>query len=131
MLFLNQCTFTGNLGSIKTGTTGGHEWISFSIAVDESWKDQAGEWQKKTIWVPCMGGKSVKEQMKNAATGDRLTLTGTFANPTREGGSNHIKVTGVIVFKKQAQPAVAAQPVGSATQALLNGDPDPDGDIPF
>lgn len=77
-------------------------------------------------------GKSVREQMKNAATGDRLTLTGTFANPTLEGGSNHIKVIGVIVFKKPAQPAAAAQPVGSATQALIDGVPDQaDDDIPF
>jgi single-strand DNA-binding protein len=50
---VNSCTFIGRAGKdpeLKY-TQGGSAVANFSLAVDESWKDQNGEKQQKTEWV--------------------------------------------------------------------------------
>ena len=48
----NKVTLTGRLGrdAIVSQTKNGHIVANFSMAVDESYKDLLGQWQKKTAW---------------------------------------------------------------------------------
>lgn len=50
---LNQCTFTGRLGSDPETRymTNGDAVTSFSIVVGSQWKNKAGEKQEQTEWV--------------------------------------------------------------------------------
>jgi single-strand DNA-binding protein len=51
---LNQCQFIGNLGAdpeIRTFTNG-NKVCNLRIACSEKWKNQSGEQQEKTEWIP-------------------------------------------------------------------------------
>ena len=37
--------------------------VSFSIAMDEGYKDQSGQWQKKTTFIDCVAFDKVAEQV--------------------------------------------------------------------
>lgn len=50
---LNQCSFIGNLGRDPETRymNSGDAVVSFSIAINEKWKDRNGEQQESTEWV--------------------------------------------------------------------------------
>lgn len=51
---INQWTFSGILGQdAEIRQTENNQVISFSVAVDESYKDKKGEKVNKTTWVKC------------------------------------------------------------------------------
>jgi single-strand DNA-binding protein len=56
----NKVTLLGRLGqdAVVRQTTNGRTVANFSLGVDESYKDQLGEWQKKVTWhrVQVWGG---------------------------------------------------------------------------
>ena len=55
MAGLNRVTVIGNLGreaELKY-TPSGAALASFSVAVNEKWKDKSGQMQERTEWVRC------------------------------------------------------------------------------
>jgi single-strand DNA-binding protein len=59
----NVCTFIGNLGGAPElkYTSGGEPLCKFSLAVNKTWKNQAGETQEKTTWVDCVAWGKLAE----------------------------------------------------------------------
>lgn len=52
MANLNRCSFIGNVGKIgQRSMNNGENLTSFSVAVNESWKDKSGNKKEKTEWV--------------------------------------------------------------------------------
>lgn len=60
---VNKCIIIGTLGGDPEirYTAGGTAVASFSLAVNESWKDKDGEKQERTEWVRCTAFGKVAE----------------------------------------------------------------------
>ncbi len=74
---MNKVILIGNLGKNPVVSTNGKSRTQFSIATNESWKDEAGVTQKRTEWhnIVTFGGladicaKSLKQGHKVAVEG--------------------------------------------------------------
>ena len=58
---MESCLFIGNLGAdaeVKSRTSDGGEFITFSLGVDKSYTDKDGPRQKATKWLSCSAAKT-------------------------------------------------------------------------
>lgn len=76
---LNLCQFIGNVGrepEVRTTTSGQHV-ASWSMAVNESWKDSSGQKQEKTEWIKCTAwGRLAEIVAKYVTKGSPLYVSG-------------------------------------------------------
>ena len=62
MASLNQCQFIGNIGRIDTRyLSNGDAVTSFSLAVNETWKDHEGNKKEKCEWINVVAYKKLAE----------------------------------------------------------------------
>ena len=64
---MNKAILLGNLGAdpVHRTTNGGKDVVSFSLATQESWKDQNGEWKNKSEWHKIVAWGNVAKVIKN------------------------------------------------------------------
>ena len=70
---LNNCQFAGNIGRIdEIKEFGSAKVISFSIAVNKSWKNKAGDWEEKTTWINCKAWNYAAEKVERMQKGQTV-----------------------------------------------------------
>jgi len=83
MAYNNTVTLTGNMGSEAKiiETEDKTFFAAFSLATQDSYKDQNDQWQdKELLWHNILVfNPRVVEMVKNLKTGTRLTLTGSLS----------------------------------------------------
>jgi single-strand DNA-binding protein len=82
MRSVNSMTLLGNVGADPelTNTTNGGEYVRFSVALNESWKDARGTEHKRTTWVPCV-----------AWNGERRALATLIAKYVKKGDPVYVQ----------------------------------------
>ena len=76
MRFHNRCDFTGHLGKdVEYGQTqnGGHK-ARVSLAVQDNWRDQNGEWQKRTNWLNLVFYGDTAKRAASLTKGTRIRV---------------------------------------------------------
>ena len=109
----------------------GYKILKFSIALDERYKDKAGEWKKKTTWVDCTKfGGNAESLAKIIHKGLFVVVRGSIAVDTYEKDGQKRKVTFVTVDDVQFGPKRdnAGASSSSCDEALATADGD---DMPF
>lgn len=117
---MNLVVATGVIGSIKeiNGRVGNH----ISLAVKDSWKDKAGQWQDKTTWVPLF----TRFNYDHLMVGDRIAVTGKLSiTPPQNGksGFTAVNVDKIELIqrkseKNRAYPEVDDAEFGAVENAL-------------
>lgn len=140
----NRVELTGNLGSDPSAHTdkNGREFIRFSIATTDSWKDEkTGEWQEGTsIWHTVFAfADKVKPHAGFYQKGQRVKVTGSLRYrdahvdgleyPVREAAVSAWKIEPAPLPKKGAKDA-ATEVSGKGVESAGNDMPTDD-EIPF
>lgn len=141
---LNSCNFIGNLGDnpeIKT-TQSGDEFVNFSIAVNETWKDKnTGEKKERTEWVnvTCFQSGLVGVIKNYVKKGDKVYISGKMQTDkvAQEDGSNKfytkIMLKDLVMLGGRSEGANSA-PIDSHNEAKGNGyqpQPEDNSEAPF
>ena len=140
MASLNSCNFIGNIGKIETRYLASGEAVTnCSIAVNESWKDKAGEKQERTEWVNITAYKKLAEIMAQYCTkGMQIYVSGKMSTrkyTDKQGIERYateiIASDMKMLGSKQADHHQADQPERSKTTTQTGGFDDMSDDIPF
>jgi single-strand DNA-binding protein len=73
---MNNCQFAGNIGRIdEVKEFGSSKVLSFSIAVNKSWKDkQSDEWKEKTTWINCKAWNYAADKVLRMQKGQTIFI---------------------------------------------------------
>ncbi len=111
---LNQCTFTGRLGTDPEhrSTKSGDPIVNLRLAVGKNWKDLDGNKQESTEWisVTCFN-KGLCKLMEYAQKGTRIWVTGRFQ--TRQWEDQ--------LGNKRYSSEIVVQPYGGDIQIIDGG----------
>lgn len=97
MINLNKCCFVGRVGQdpeVKA-LESGKKVASFSIAVNESYKDKSGQWQELTEWVNLESWVSVEFIEKFIKKGDIVYIEGKFFTKKFEKDGQNVYRSGI------------------------------------
>jgi len=94
---INQVCIEGNLtrAAELSHWQDGKPYCRFTIASNESYKDQNGQWQDVTSFIDCMCTGNYAESMsKHLLKGRRLTVTGRLKQQrwTDDAGNKHYNI---------------------------------------
>ena len=143
MASLNNCNFIGNIGKIETRYLASGEAVTnCSIAVNESWKDKAGEKQERTEWVNITAYKKLAEIMAQYCTkGMQIYVSGKMSTrkyTDKQGIERYateiIASDMKMLGSKQADHQQADQPASERSKTTTlsgTGFDDMSDDIPF
>ena len=141
MASLNICQFIGNIGKIDTRyTQSGSAVTSFSLAVNESWKDKtSGEKQERTEWVQCSTfGKLAEIAQKYATVGTLIYIEGRLRTEKWQDKSGVDRYTTKILVDslqllggKREEANESPDSLRQSTSGGARGTNDFDDDIPF
>jgi len=145
---INKVIVIGNVGKDPEihNTASGNVVATFSLAVNEKWKDSNGEMQEQTEWVRCVAFNKLGEVVQNwIKKGQQLYVEGKMSTRKWQGQDGQDRYTTEVIVKelqmlgrreeggqsaapqqqgfRQPQAAAAAAP---AQQAEFTDD-----DIPF
>ena len=134
MAGLNRVTVIGNLGreaELKY-TPSGAALASFSVAVNEKWKDKSGQMQERTEWVRCtLWGKMAETLSEYLVKGKQVYIEGRLRTDKYEKNGQTQYSTGVVV---ENVVLLGGGGNGSSRQRSESADaqePITDDDIPF
>lgn len=102
----NTVILIGNMGSeARIIKTEGRDFVGFSLATTDSYKDDKGEWQEKeTVWHNILAfNPKVVEMLKAFKKGSRLTVTGSLSYRPFEV----VNGDGEVITKKEASIIVS------------------------
>lgn len=119
---INTVCLSGNVVRDAESRHSGTPIVTFSIAVNESRKDQGGNWVESTNYVDCvLFGKLAESMMTKLMKGVHVLLSGSIRQSSWEkDGQKHSKLE-VIVRDIEVQPrAQAAQQKASWTEEYYN-----------
>lgn len=110
----NTVILVGNMGSeARVIKTEGRDFVGFSLATTDSYKDDKGEWQEKeTVWHNILAfNPKVVEMLKAFKKGSRLTVMGSLSYRPFEvvNGDGEVitkKEASIIVSKVELTPLV-------------------------
>jgi single-strand DNA-binding protein len=117
-------------------TQGGDPFARFSLAVDDSYRDRAGDKVERTIWLRCVAfGKTAENAEKLLQKGSRVQVEGSLAVnkwTDKEGNEREdlqVRLQGFTALsRKQGQgddsdsrPAASATPSASSAPRQSNG----------
>jgi single-strand DNA-binding protein len=112
----NKVNMIGRIGAkpeVKA-LTGGYQVTRFSIAINESRKNKAGEWENTTHWHNLTAwGKIAESIAKNTDKGNEIAIEGKLINKsyeTKEGEkrySTEIEISDYMVFKAKEQTSTS------------------------
>lgn len=97
---LNRCEFIGRLGKDPESRfmPSGKEVVNMSIAVGESWKDEQGQKQERTTWVPIVVfGKLASICSQYLSKGSKVFVAGKFRTRKWQDQSGNDRYTTEIV----------------------------------
>ena len=103
---VNKVILLGNVGRDATAADGK---LSFTLATEESWRDKAGEWQKKTTWhnVVLWSPKIAKSLSK----GDLVAVEGKIETGGRGAERYYlIKASSVKTIRRATPPSSEPEP---------------------
>lgn len=134
---LNQCNFIGRLGADPETNylPSGKAVCNFRIAVGSSWKNESGEKQEKTEWVPIsVFGKLAEICGEYLTKGSQVYISGRFQ--TREYEKEGVKryTTSIIAENMQMLGGKGGEKARTDTPKPAQGkafDDDFDSEIPF
>ena len=108
-------------------TKGGKNFLSFSVGINENYKDAQGEWQDKTQWVNCqLYGDNVNAS--RFTKGSKIYCDGKLETAIYESKVNwYLTVNNYEIVSKATASATAQQPAESQSH-LSSGRGD---DLPF
>lgn len=119
---INSVCLSGNVVRDAESRHSGTPIVTFSIAVNESRKDQSGNWAESTNYIDCvLFGKLAESMMPKLTKGAHALLSGSLRQSTWErDGQKHSKLE-VIVRDIEVQPrAQVAQQKASWTEEYYN-----------
>lgn len=76
---INKVVISGNIGGepVLRQTAGGNQVLSFSVAVNDRYKDEGGEWKDRPNWVGCtMFGNRAASLSRFLAKGTKVAIEG-------------------------------------------------------
>lgn len=76
---INKVVISGNIGGkpVLRQTAGGNQVLSFSVAVNDRYKDESGEWKDRPNWVGCtMFGNRAASLSRFLAKGTKVAIEG-------------------------------------------------------
>ena len=76
---INKVVISGNIGGepVLRQTAGGNQVLSFSVAVNDRYKDESGEWKDRPNWVGCtMFGNRAASVARFLAKGSKVAIEG-------------------------------------------------------
>ena len=71
-------------------------FAKFSMATNESWKNEFDEWQEKTEWHKIMVFKNVENIMEYVKVGNRVVVQGKLSYQSVERADGYVKNASVI-----------------------------------
>jgi len=106
---LNLVILNGRLGKdaeVKTGSNGG-QYSMLSIATDESYKDQSGQWQKKVTWhTAFLNGERAGKVSAYLKKGTPVSIQGSLAY--NADGKASIRIREIQFFGSEAKASASA-----------------------
>jgi len=105
---MNQVFVTGHVGKdprYKT-TDSGFNCLTFSLGINDGYKDKEGVWQDKTTWINCkVFGKTAEKHREIMKKGTSVFVCGSIESGSyhKDGGKiyyTNILVTKLGLFKK-------------------------------
>lgn len=137
---LNKVQFIGNLGqdpNVVTFDNGGKK-ADFSIATQDGYKDQNGQWQKVTDWHRCYAGGKLAETIEKYFTkGMRVFVEGKLKTRSwqdQQGNTRYVtevRVTDFMFLSSKRDDAGAGQSYTQPqNQQTVENEKDDD-DLPF
>jgi single-strand DNA-binding protein len=127
---INRVTISGNTtkdSEVKV-VPSGDSVASFGVAVNDSWKDKAGEWQEKTHFVDIAAWRSVAEVVGDLTKGSPVIIQGRLVNESWTDKDGNKRNT----TKIEAQRAVPLLKKGAATSSgKVDTTQIPEEDLPF
>lgn len=143
---LNQCQFIGNLGADPEvrQTQAGKPVVNLRLAVSKRWRDQNGERQERTTWVPIVifseGLCKVAESYLRK--GSKIYVSGEFAVRKWQDKDGNDRYSTEVVLqgfnstltmldgRRDGDDGSQSQDSGSGSQGSFGGG-DMDSEIPF
>lgn len=106
---INNVCLSGNVVRDADSRHSSTPIVTFSIAVNESRKDQSGNWVESTNFIDCvLFGKLAESMMPKLTKGAHVLLSGSLRQSTWErDGQKHSKLE-VIVRDIEVQPRAQA-----------------------
>lgn len=120
---LNKCFFIGNLSAdpILKFTGSGTAVANFSIAVNESWKDDSGAVQERTEWINCVAWRKTAEICaEHLKKGNTVHIEGKMQTRSYEKDCAKKYITEIVVENvlflggKKEEKAERPEPNGAA-----------------
>lgn len=106
---MNLVVLNGRLGKaaeVKSGSNGG-QYAMLSVATDESYKDQAGNWQKKTTWHVCfLNGDRAAKVSAFLKKGTPVSIQGSLAY--NQDGKASIRIKEIQFFGSTGEAKASA-----------------------
>jgi single-strand DNA-binding protein len=113
-LFENYVYLKGNCGpELKSGTFGnGSGWLSCSIAVNDSWKNDKGEWQEETQWFNLnFIGKLAERAKERLGKGVYFQVEGAIKFQEKDGATyTNVRVDSFDVLERAAKSQTPVKP---------------------
>lgn len=131
---MNTIYLCGNVGKDpKSGENTRGQWLIFTMATEESWKDKDGEWQKKTDWHTVTAyGKLATRMASRLSKGDRVLVIGKLVYRKKDDGSYSSQIEASTIELTVPQEKESPKPAAdSAPQKTPAPQFNPDDDIPF
>lgn len=146
---INKVIVIGNVGKDPEihNTASGNVIASFSLAVNEKWKDASGEMKEQTEWVRCVAFSKLAEVVQNwIKKGQQLYVEGKMTTRKWQGQDGQDRYTTEVIVRelqmlgskqdsgqsvspqgsfRQDAPKVAVPPKAAAPAEFV------DSDIPF
>jgi single-strand DNA-binding protein len=126
----NVTIHSGNLGKKpeKRKFESGTEYVTFSIACNESYKDKKDEWQNKTTWLNMISFKYL-ERLTSCVQGDKLLVRGKLSTWQKDGKSGfNIQADEIEFLTNKSEPKAKEE---KKEEVSHPDDVDGDDSIPF
>lgn len=137
---INKVVISGNIGGepVLRQTAGGNQVLSFSVAVNDRYKDEGGEWKDRPNWVGCtMFGNRAASLSRFLAKGTKVAIEGKlrWSQWEAQDGGKRSKLEVVVdelefmtgrEGQQQARPQAPAPMAQPAIETAVYDD-----DIPF
>lgn len=136
---VNQVTILGNLtrDPDMRSTPNGHSVITFTVALNRSYKDNSGEWKETADYVDCVAWSALADKVhEKCFKGSRVLVQGRLQSRSWEkDGQKRSKVevlaSDVIFIDKQQGNTIQQKQQASPMDSSSYDDPIDLSDIPF
>ena len=129
MEYINKVQLAGRVGYVRRRDINGKEVVSFSVAVEETFRKRTGEAVTVTTWFNCEAWEGQNVDTSALETGCEVDVLGRLATrkyTDRDGNERTVTEVKVYSLRFLDYPAHASAPV-APTAPVQN----PEDDLPF